>query len=180
MASSLVNVFENIVNKVSDNLKDSLSTYDSNIKAVNYIYGHWVEVSQRLMDMGMNQEQRFYKFPAVILVEDIPVQNNNGQIASATIQLLIVAGTNPNFTSPERQKKVFEPILYPIYDDLLKCIATSGYFQQRDAMNIEHRRWDRKQLGKTDIYGNTGTYTGDFLDAIQLQDLKLTYYKQKC
>lgn len=180
MAFSNYDVFDNIVNKVSDKLSARLSEYQDSIKAVNFFSGHWVEISQRLQDMSKNSELKYYKFPAVFLVGDQQYDETNSQIGTTTIQLLIVASTNPDFTSDQRQQLVFKSILTPIYDELLRCIATSGYYQQRDASNIAHRRWDRLNLGKTDIYGNTGNLTADFVDAIQLQDLKLTYYKQKC
>src|SRR4030095_3631827 len=172
----LVEIMGDIVARVSSKLTAQLKAEDKAINAVNYMYGHWNEICNKLTDMTKSAKEAKYKFPLIVLLEDIPISGN-----VATMQILIFHYTNKNFDSAKRQAVNFNPILYPIRDQLYKEIGLSSYFLgAKDPTQFDMTYWDRKYFGKEAIYGNEGLILNEYLDVIQLQDFKLTLNKQKC
>lgn len=180
-----IKIMEQIVARVSDiitpviqaNDKQVTGSTKTNIKAVNYLCGHWIEIINKLDDMSKNPKTAPYKFPLVALLEDIPI--STGEV---TMQIFICHYTNKNYDTLQRQAINYDPILYPIRDELFKQINLSSYFMEKgiNYYTFPGTIFDRKYFGREEIYGNKGFITNEYVDAIQLQDFKLTLTKKTC
>jgi hypothetical protein len=145
--------------------------YDTvNDREPYYIYGHPKEIAHRLSLKDKSATNKLRKFPLVALFQDFA--ENHGELLSDDYNLsftcIIVMSTNKNYTSQERYENTFKPILYPIYELLLKKMDISEYLITVDYELIEHIKTDRLFWGAAGIYGNEGLIFNEYLDAIEI------------
>ena len=116
-------------------------------------------------------------FPAVCLFHDFP--EVMGYERSLTLQLVIITDTSKHYTTAERYTNTFDPILTPLYELFLKQLAKSDYVDSDSdsVLYFEHTRWDRPYWGKDGIYGAVADIFNDFIDAIEIENLKLKILK---
>lgn len=169
-----------IVSDVNKNILPYLKTQDSSIQQVNYLYGHWIEVSATLQEMSQHKNLRYQKFPLVLLIEDLPIDMGRGDYNKTTLQMLICHHTEPNFKSEQRQKEIFDKIIVPVYEELMTQICKSGYFVENNERKIPRRIIDRKYLGREGVYGSEANIALQYLDARQIQNMELNINKAFC
>ena len=174
-----VKMFDEIVREVNHEVLPALKSEYDHIQQVGYMYGHWKEICIKLQDMTKHPTERYKKFPLIIVLEDLPVDCGD-QLETTTLQILILNHTSNLYDSIERQAKIFDLVLYPIYQELLKQIAKSSFFTQIHPSKIKHRRIDRKFFGREEIYGNAANIPYEYVDAVQMQNVQLTINKQYC
>lgn len=140
-----------------------------------YMYGHRVEISNRLILKDANSAQKYQKYPLVALRLDTPEKNRDGMI-DYTLNIAIVMSTNRNWTADDRYTKVFKPVLYPLYESFLKQLNNSGLFTWSNGLHKrpKHTKIDRPYWGTTANEGNASNLFNDPLDAIELVDLELS------
>ena len=148
--------------------------------AVSYQYGHPIEIIENLQEMSLNLTQSAAKYPLIALFTDVSETKGeaDGVDMSVKLHLIIATLTLNSYKSPERLTLNFTPVLYPLYEQLLKSIASSGYFLNPNAEKIEHEKVDRFFWGKNGLYLNTGNVFNDYVDCIEVSNLKLTVKKQ--
>ena len=161
-----VDVFGSVVDDVQ-------KLYDpTNEEKPYYMYGHILDVLKRLTIKDTDDTERFKKYPLVVLIQDFEEQSAGRGIFEyelPEIKVVIVMQTDKNYTSDKRYEKSFRPILYPIWQYLLKSIAKSDYFDVTSIEDIEYSKFDRVFWGKEDIYGVTASQFNNYLDAIEIR-----------
>lgn len=178
----LVDEIRSIVGKVSDNLTDDFKTLDSKITGIHYLHGHPLEVIETLAQKDKSNKFRFDKYPLVALFQDFP-EVNTGKIEApieVSLHLIIARATRPEYKASERYEKNFKPFLYPIYNEFLRQLNLSGLFMIYDSSVIPHTKYDRLYWGKEGLFNNQGNIFDDYLDVIELKNLKLKLYKKTC
>lgn len=135
-----------------------------------YIYGHPIEIAQRLSIKDQSDINRYRKYPLIALITDFTETHGNtiDYDYTAPFKLLIVGSTKPEYTSEERYEATFKPVLYPIYSLLIEKLFESPYTAIVDPDLIEHQKIDRLFWGRNTENGNVGLVFNDFLDAIEL------------
>lgn len=177
----IVDIFRDIVKKTSDKLLPQLQKYDNLIQGVHYDHGHPMEIIETLKQKDNSDTLVFKKYPAVFLFQDFKETIGEPGIATAArLHLIIVAATLPEYKASERYTKNFKPILYPIYLELKNQIFKSGKVMVSNAAKLSADKIDRLFWGKEGLYGNTGNIFNDHLDAIEMQNLDLKFYKPVC
>lgn len=118
-----------------------------------------------------------FKYPAIIVFCDIPEDIGGGYYADVTFPKIVIATNNAeiNSYSDARYSKTFRPILYPIYEWFKKCLAQNPSIVETDPLNFRARKYDRLYWGSQPA----GKALNDYLDAIDLQNLKITF-QQNC
>lgn len=138
-----------------------------------YMYGHRLEIANRLLEQDSDKVFKYQKYPLVALRMDIPEANADGMI-EFKLNIALIMSTGQNWYAPERYVKVFKPILYPMYRSFLKQLKKSGKFTwEGDQTRPEHTKLDRPYWGVTANEGNTASIFNDPLDAIEMIDLKI-------
>lgn len=174
----IVDIISEAVARTSDKLLPQLQKYDNLIQGVHYDHGHPVEIIETLKQKDKSDTLVFKKYPAVFLFQDFKETVSQAGIAtSARLHILIVAATSREYKASERYDKNFRPILYPIYLELKNQILKSGKVLA-DVLSFE--KTDRLFWGKQGLYGNEGNVFNDYLDAIEIQNLDLKFYKPVC
>lgn len=158
----------------------TLTAYKGDIQNVAYHYGHPIEIRETLQSWGMAPTYRQGKYPCVLLMEDIVV-TQGGPYAIARLNLIIATATRPNYKSHQRQEVSFDPVLYPIYDELMRQIRRRGLFVVvNPRSDMPHDKIDRKYWGREIVGGTDANKLADHLDAIEIRDLRLKLSNQKC
>lgn len=159
-----VDVFGEIVTAVraAYDLTNGLEPY--------YIYGHPREIANRLSLKNKSGTLKYQKYPLVALLQDFQESHGDTLVTdySLSFTVIIVVSTNKNYTSEERYTNTFKPILYPIYELLIKEIDLSEYLLTVDEGLVEHTKTDRLFWGAEGIYSNDGLIFNDNLDAIEI------------
>lgn len=135
-----------------------------------YIYGHPREIAMRLSNKK-GAVDKFRKFPLIALFQDFQESHGseNYNIDYALpFTIVIVYKTDKTYVSETRYTNVFKPILYPIYENLLKKIDDSPYILTESLETIDHTKTDRLYWGVEGVYSSEGLIFNENLDAIQV------------
>jgi hypothetical protein len=179
----IVDIFRDIVSEVSTALTTQLKEVNKDITGVHYLAGHHTEVKARLAGLSTTQSKKFDRYPLIALFQDFVESraNSGGYFSETTLQLMVLHHTNKDSYTEDRYNKVFKPILYPIYEELLRRIAKQPkHIATYGPNNLVHDKIDRPHWGNPDMYGPNGYILSDVLDGIEIRNLKLTFIKQVC
>jgi len=167
-----VHIFEN---DIFANTKTNVLAKFPNITQLYYEYGHPLEIINTLAEKTQSNVFKYKKYPLIMLFQDLDEEHNKIGYKIPYTTIIIATPTNPTFKAKQRYDETFIPILYPIYESLIKNLEVSTFI----GWDKEHTKIDRVYWGKNGIYGNTGNIFNDFLDAIEVNFKNLRIIK-KC
>ena len=135
-----------------------------------YIYGHPLEIANRLLGKDKGKEKKWRKYPLIALFQDFTEDHSDNFIIDYTLpfSIIIAYNTKKTYISEERYTNTFKPILYPLYEDLLTYMTKSPALYENRKDRIEHNKIDRLFWGANGVYGNEGLIFNDNLDAIEV------------
>lgn len=168
-------ILEPIVARVSTKLLPTLKAFDPDITAVHYDYGPPIEIIETLSQKSQTDQFIYQKYPLVALFLDAKLRRGReiGVYGEFTLHMAIIRGTDPNYKAKQRDDNNFKPVLMPIYLELMNQIHRSGAFFIPSGQMIPHDPDNRYFWGKHGLYGKEGNIFNDFVDCIEIQDLKL-------
>lgn len=178
----IVDEFREIVEKVSQRLTPTLQEFDHNITGVHYLHGHPLEIIETLGQRDKSKTMLFDKYPLVAVFQDFPerVAEEPGTISEVTLHLIVARATSPSYKATERYEHNFKPVLYPVYYELLKEIHLSRAFRTMSPTLIRHTKIDRLYWGREGLGKNQGNIFNDWIDCIEIKDLKLKVNLKLC
>lgn len=170
-----VEILGDIVALVSTNLTPKLSEYDNTITGVNYLYGPPKEIIKTLQEWNGTSKANA-KYPIVALFQ--PFEETKGDRADLDgvdkVRIIIGRQSQPDWLTNKRYEVNFVPVLYPIYTELIKqlCLNTTTVTQINKIhhVKIDWPYWDD---------GKDSNPFNDWLDVIEIKDLKLNIRKAK-
>lgn len=139
---------------------------------VNFMHDSPEAIESELIEMTKAQayDSTIKKYPVIILFHDFP-EDYGGDYGSVIIPKMIIATITDNkFKAEKRYNETFRTILYPLYQSFLFNMAKHPNVVLNDPDNLTHRKWDRLYWGTKPA----GTGLNDYVDAIEIQNLKLT------
>lgn len=167
----IVDIFGDIVAAVSGKLTANFKLIDPKITGIHYEHGHPVEIIETLRQKDESNKYKFSKYPLVALFQDFPEDHNRSDgLIDASLHVVICRSTDNKYKAKDRYAYNFIPYLYPIYEELLRQIDRHPFsvgYEQR------HTKIDRLYWGKEGLYGNEGNMFDDYLDAIEINNLRL-------
>jgi len=176
--------FKPIVQAVSAKLLPQLKAYDDKITAVHYQYGHPLEIIKTLGQYDQGGTSKFNKYPLVAFFLDMPMDRGAdvGIYGEATVHMAIIRSCkDPNHTAEQRDVNNFDPVLTPIYMELMRQIGNRGdIFQIPSATRIRHKVTYRYYWGKQGLFGNETNIFNDWVDCIEIENLKLKINENYC
>lgn len=147
-----------------------------------YEFGHPKEIANILIEKDKQKAPFSYKkYPLVVLFTDIGIYKDDPKIEGKIkkLYLAIINFSNVNYSSKERYDNNIIPILYPIYNKLIKKIKSSQYFIGVNPI-VKHTLTEMPFWGSVSKYGNISNMFNDPLDAIQITDMELLINSKKC
>ena len=170
---------EVVADTTTDVLSDLQAEY-SGIKTINYLYGNFKEITQRMSEMQQNQNYADRQFPLICLIEDITIERGNGDglFGTATgIDVIIANWTKSDFTSADREAENFAKVLRPIYKSFMKNLADMPEFMIYTHRDIRHNYIERKYWGMDD---NSANALGYYIDAIHISNMQIPLQWSYC
>lgn len=180
-AIPVVDTFREIVARVNTALAGKLPDLSPSTGVIQYMHGHPLEIISRLQQKDKMAAGRFEKYPVIALFQDFPedsVATNIGIDEEATLHLIIAKGTKPDYVAEERYEHNFVPFLYPIYEELMVQIVAEKQFNVYSVNRLPRQKWDRLFWGRAGLYGNEGNIFNDYLDCIEIKNLKIKIAKR--
>lgn len=178
--TAVVDFIGDIVAKTSERVKRTATDVKLKESGVFYQYGHIIEINAILDSYGKTAEFREQKYPAIFLFQDFAerIVSDSRILAEVDLQLLIVASSNQTDRTATRYEKVFKPVLYPIYQCLMKVLNTDSRLLGAYG-EMPHTKIDRPNISGFQFrqMGNTGAMFNDFLDAVEINNLNLRILK---
>lgn len=154
----------------------------SKIETINYQHGSKIELIETLAQMDKSPDARFEKYPLVYLVQDFTEDRgkDSAVYAEVSLNIIIAHQTKADYKISNRMEKVFKPVIYPIYEQLLKYIAKSKWIHEAHKDTIRHRKTDRAYWGRRSVGGNDANKLSDYLDAMELENVALKINFSNC
>lgn len=171
--ASLPVILGEVVDEVRESILATLQEYDPTIQTINYMYGNWKELSERMIEYSQNEVERFKKFPCILLIEDAAIDRRNTDYfgIADNVRIVIANHTKKEYKSEQRETINFEPILYPMYYELLYQMTQHAAIVMQNDRSLPHLMIPRKYWGVDD---NTANALGDYIDAIEMANIRLT------
>lgn len=167
---------DRITQIVSDNLRDLITESYPAFIDIRSDFGPADEMKQGLADLSKS-DHRAEKWPFVGLFRPYDTISGRGEYDSVRITLLIAMFTTPDWKSRDRQTNNFEPILLPIYRELMRQIRRSKFFVVMDpARDMPHRMIEHDYFGRKRGDDRNKLFH-DYVDAIEIRDLELKLSK---
>jgi len=146
-----------------------------------YMYGHRLEINNRLALMNANPSKAKKKYPLIALKLDIPAVVE-GDMLKYDLNIAILAYTDKTYTAEQRMDNVFKPVLFPLYDSFMEKLKRSGHFTW-DKMLVSrppHTKVDRFYYGTLSAEQSVKNVFSDPLDAVELVNLKINSRIKTC
>lgn len=176
----IVDIIDDIVQKVSTKITPQLSSYEDTITGVHHLYGHHNDIKKRLIEKTESNETKYQRYPLIALFQDFTETNDGTGKIKTKLQLIIGYHSEADSYMEDRYTKVFKPILYPIYQNFLEQISKSVLFGMPETSTIKHDKIDRPHWGDPGTYGTNSYIFSDVLDAIEIRNLELSIDPTYC
>lgn len=170
MDNSLIIV--DIFSGIAEKMNTALASKDLK---VTFVYGKSIQILTRLQHISNDPSKEKRKYPLMALF--MPFKEQMGGDYYATIQFpkLVLATLSNGTDAPElRYNKSFRGILYPIYEELKNQIARCPNIVIENPDFIPHTKMDNPGSPPPQ---ETGKQFNDYVDAIEIFDLNLTFQK---
>lgn len=179
-STPVVNLFANIVALTSQSCTAQLQVFDELITGVHFYHGHWVDVTTELLMKDVSKEDKFKRYPAIIVQHDFEETMNPrpGIANNVKLRCVIAYPTKATYTSKERYNATFNNILYLIYDTFIEEMRKSGKFSLKNG-KINHKKTDRLYWGRQEANGNKVNQFNEYLDCIDIS-FDLDIYDFNC
>jgi len=145
-----------------------------------YMYGHRLEIANRLLEKDADKTNKFKKYPLIALRMDI-AETVRGNVVDYNLNIAILSYTDSNYNAEERYTNIFRPVLYPLYERFFEELKASGLFMWTgNQAKPLHTKFDRPFWGTPSAEANQKQIFNDPLDAIEIIDLKISSRQNRC
>jgi hypothetical protein len=138
-----------------------------------YMYGHRMEIADRLSQKNIDPIKKNRKYPLVALKLDI-AETIIGDVHEFRLNLVIATYSDAKRNAEERMVATFKPTLYPLYEEFFTQFIASGMFMwDGDQSKPPHIKIDRPYWGTESKEANVKNIFNDPVDAIEIVDLRV-------
>lgn len=155
--------------------QDSITNGSYKTLAPYYMYGHRLEINNRLKEKNADNIFKFQKYPLVALRMDFE-ESINSVVHDVNLNIAMLEFTLKEYNAEQRYENVFKPFLYPMYDNFMSSLRKSNFMN----LTFDHTKVDRPFWGTSNEEGNVKYIFDDPLDAIELINLNVKFTNEKC
>lgn len=143
-------------------------------KNVAYIFGDWPYIADTLTAWGKSPETSALKFPCVALYSPF-TEKRGGENGwrEATLSMLIMTNTRPEYDNETRERVSFESVLRPVYKCLLDALYADRRILKPYKGIVPHNYSENYRYGRYGVKAGDGKTFFDFVDAIEISNLQL-------
>lgn len=147
-------------------------------KNISYMFGDWDYIASELTKWSDSPAYSALKFPIICLYSPYE-EDRSGKDPSVSLEFLILVDTAQDYTNEEREEISFRRVLRPIYDIFIRKISESSDLKNDYNGIVPHRYVENYRYGRRGVEAN-GRPFRDFIDAIEIKDLRITIKNIKC
>lgn len=147
-----------------------------------FMYGHRLEISNRLTQKDQDPEQEQKKYPLIGLGLDI-IETVRGVVTDYSVNMIIATFTDKNLNAEERSEQVLKPVLEPLYENFMQAFKDSGLFMWDSQLAQDkppHNKIFRPYWGTAGTEGNVKNIFNDPIDAIEITNMKFSQIQKNC
>lgn len=166
---------DSVTDVMRDVVADAATRYGH---PVSYLFGDWTYIAQTLSQWNTNATS-MQKYPLVALYSPFEEQRGGERKGrAASLNFLIICNTRKEYTNEQREEYSFKKILRPIYDAFLEAIADDMRIDTRSYRDVpSHIYTENYRYGRLGVLGADGKPFRDYIDAIEIKKLELTFNK---
>lgn len=156
-------------------VEDTAARYGHDI---TYLFGDWSYISNTLTQWN-TPETAAKKYPLIVLYSPFDeLRGGERKGYEASLNLLILCNTRKEYTNEQREEFSFKEVLRPIYNAFLAAVADDRRIDTRSYRDVpEHTYRENYRYGRLGVLGADGKPFRDFIDAIEITKLNLTFNK---
>lgn len=146
-----------------------------------YQYGDPLEIVDTIKEMAKSRKVSGRRFPLLALFMDFDEAKGERPDVQSSVSLhvVIATSTKPLLLAKQRYEETFRSRLYPLYDAFIYSIQNCGYFVNVQEL-VPHTKTDRMKWGKSGLYEKPENQFQDYIDAIEITNLKLLTKQNIC
>lgn len=150
--------------------------------AVHYFHDHPLGLIETLQKLTRTAAGQAEKYPFIALMQPFDERHSgkDDEEMEVTLEVIIATLTTPKLSTDERYVGNYKPILYPIYNEFIEQLYRNGNFSLAGNDYVEHTKTDQPYWGHEGLFGNEGNLFQDFIDAIEIKNLKLKIKPINC
>ena len=176
-----------VIHSVSNVLLPTLKAANSGIQSISYMYDTYQNIENRIAAKAKNPGVdgvggKFDLMPLVCLIMPFPEDYGNptnNYWQDVDLNIIFCTYTDKQSSTEDRYQETFLPILLPLYRTFIEKCTDTGLFTDVSSRKIKHRKYELPFWGDRDARGNPrSNIFSNFLDAIEVQNLKLTVNNQ--
>jgi hypothetical protein len=151
-------------------------SYEATITpVVNYLYGEREEMGRTLVEWSKTPVLNKEQFPLICLVQPFKESViNKGYDVEVSLNILILTDSKQGYLAEDRYTYSFKPILYPLLDLFISRLRNSKEISPEIS---EYDKTDHVEWGKLDVTGKPVSLFSDFVDGIEIENLKIKIFK---
>ena len=140
-----------------------------------YYYPGTYEEIKNAFDI-QNRAVKDLRFPSVISYQQVTEEISLFQ--TIHYELAIITASNQEWTTEQREVSVFQPVLTPIYNELIKQIKSCGWFD----LGTNEPSYTKTKVFTTgnQLFDISKDLFGDSVDFIRIRNLKLKVKNSLC
>ncbi len=174
-------IFKTIADKTFAAVMPEINTATGGSMVGSFIPGTLLHIVARLEEMSSDPGVKDNRFPLIGFVHDFKTTYfKNNPIPEVTVRIFIANLTAQDRRTEDRMTVNFMPILYPLFSEFISQIKASNYFMKDYGSEIEMEIFDRMHWGKEGIYGPEKYEINEFIDGIEIQNMRLRLNIPNC
>lgn len=174
-------LFKNLADKTFAAVMPEINTATGGSMVGSFIPGTLLHIVARLEEMSSDPGVKDNRFPLIGFVHDFKTTYlKNNAIPEITVRIFIANLTAQDRRTEDRMTVNFIPILYPLLAEFISQIKASNYFMKDYGSEIEMEIFDRMHWGKEGIYGPEKYEINEFIDGIEIQNMRLRLNIPNC
>lgn len=149
---------------------------------VSYLFGDWSYIADTLTKWNANASTAALKYPIVCLYSPYEERRRieRGQrLSTATLELLLLVNTEKDYINEDRDAISFAQVLRPIYEVLICELKQDKRIAKNYSGVPEHTYTENYRYGRLGVLGADNKPFGDYIDAIEIKNMSLTF-KETC
>lgn len=147
----------------------------SSIETINFQPAYILEVIQTLGENNKTDGYSGKNYPLVMMVEEQEMHGLNGYAGDWAGTIAICWPTEKNYKWDDRYTMSFEPVLYPIYEELIEQISRHQMLVIAGGWEgVRHIKSDKPYWGAGAFRDGEGNVFTDPVDTILISNLKFS------
>jgi len=167
----IVDEIAEVIARVDAIIYPGIAPY-TNGNHINFQYGRSIQIN-KLLQLNKNSIPARSNYPLIALFQDLPEDAGKkwGYTYITIPRITIATITDKDGTPADKYNSTFKPILYPIYTEFINQLSRQPSIIGFSPNKSSYMKYDRPGT-RPEIEG-----FNDYIDAITIENLQLTFYK---